>query len=386
MPALEGACASVFEPLMDQLQANLDAGVEAGASIYIDIDGDPVVDIWGGWADRELELPWLESTIVNVWSSSKMVTSFAVLNLVAQGLIDVDAPVATYWPEFAQNGKERVLVRHLLSHTAGVSGWEQPFKLEDSYDLAASTARLATQPTWWTPGTRSGYHATTFGHLNGELVRRVTGRSLAQFIRDDIAGPLEANFILGLRDDQFDRCAKVYAPVVDDISASLPQNDEVDPDSPAARTLAGSIAQIEPANTNAWRRAEIGGTNGHANAKGLVKILSAVTLGGRAGGIQFLDPRTIDLIFREQSDGVDLFLNIPLRWGIGYALTPSGGAPFIRDGRVCFWGGWGGSVTIMDLDRRMTIGYTMNQMQPGTFGSDVLAAYCDTIYKCFDAR
>jgi CubicO group peptidase (beta-lactamase class C family) len=387
MAHVSGSVDSRFEAVADALAANLDAGVELGAGLYVDIGGQPVVDIWGGWTDRERNRPWAEDTIVNVWSSSKMIASMAVLMLVAAGKIDVFAPVAEYWPEFARNGKQMVQVRHLLSHTSGVSAWAQPFKLEDTYDLGTSTARLADQEPWWEPGSAAAYHASTFGHLNGELVRRVSGRTLGQFVRDELALPLDADFHIGVLDKDFARCATVYAPVVRDMAASLPHgNAPPDPNSVFAKTLAGSIAEIEPANTPAWRRAEIGATNGHGNAKALVRILSAVTLGGVSNGARLLDAPTIELIFQEQASGMDMFLNIPLRWGIGFALTPSGGVPFVRDGKVCFWGGWGGSMAIMDLIRGMTIGYAMNQMQPGTIGSDVAATYCDVIYRCADGR
>jgi len=212
--------------------------------------------------------------------------------------------------------------------------------------------------------------------VDGELVCRVTGVTLG------------ADFQFGLPDSEFGRVAPVYAPVVADVDGgSLPKGDEnaPDPDSVFAKTLSGSMADIDQANTDDWRRAQIGGANGHGNAKSVAQILSAVTLDGVSNGVRLLSPPTIDQIFREQANNVDMLLGIPLRWGIDFCLTPSSGVPFVHDGRVCFWGGWGGSMIVMDLDRRLTISYVMNQMQPGTIGSDVAAAYFDTIYRCFDA-
>lgn len=167
MGVVSGYIHPSFAPVRDALAANLDAGVEVGASIVVNIDGENVVDIWGGYTDARRTRPWTEDSVVTVWSSTKTVTSLAALMLVDRGVLDVFRPVCHYWPEFAANGKERVEVRHLLSHTSGVSAWEQPFVPEDSFDLAASTSRLAAQAPWWEPGTASGYHASNFGHLIG---------------------------------------------------------------------------------------------------------------------------------------------------------------------------------------------------------------------------
>src|SRR5262249_22770625 len=150
--------------------------------------------------------------IVNVWSSTKTVTALAALTLVERGLLDVHAPVARYWPEFAQNGKDRIEVRHVMAHTSGVSGWDPPFTMEDLYDLEASTARLAAQARWWEPGTASGYHGTTFGHLIGELVRRTSGKSLTRFVAEELAGPLDADFQIGARETDGDRIAPIVPP------------------------------------------------------------------------------------------------------------------------------------------------------------------------------
>src|SRR5690606_8039862 len=178
-----------FDRLRERLEENLASGEELGAAVAVDLDGQTVVDLWGGHADVARTRPWERDTIVNVWSTTKEVTALAMLILAERGLVDLDAPVATYWPDFAKNGKENVLVRHVMAHTSGVSGWEQPFVVEDMYDWELSTSRLAEQAPWWEPGTASGYHAQNQGHLLGEIVRRVTGRSLKQFVAEEIAAP-----------------------------------------------------------------------------------------------------------------------------------------------------------------------------------------------------
>ena len=171
---LNGHVDSRFEPLREVIEDRLGSGAECGLSVTVDIDGSTVVDAYGGFADEARTRAWEPDTIVNVWSTTKTVTSLAVLMLADRGLVDLDAPVAAYWPEFAANGKERVLVRHVMSHTSGVSGWNAPFALTDMYDRERSTALLAAQAPWWEPGTASGYHALNFGHLLGEIVRRVS--------------------------------------------------------------------------------------------------------------------------------------------------------------------------------------------------------------------
>ncbi|MFJ7217642.1 serine hydrolase domain-containing protein [Amycolatopsis sp. NPDC098790] len=361
-----------FAPVRDALRQNLAAGEELGASLVVDLDGELVVDLWGGFHDEARTTPWQRDTITNVWSTTKTVVSLAALVLADRGALDLHAPVARYWPEFAANGKEHVEVRHLLSHTSGVSGLEQPAVVEDLYDWDKTTARLAAQAPWWTPGTASGYHATNFGHLAGEVIRRVSGRSVKDFVAEEIAGPLEADFRIGAAEADRPRIAPVVPPP--------PAQFTPEPGSVMARTLSGPAVDAAVANTPAWRRADLGAVNGHGNARSVARMLSALALGGTVGGVRLLGPDTIGLVFEEQANGIDLGLGIPLRWGIGYALPRPDAVPWVRDGRVCFWGGWGGSVIIADLDRRLTISYVMNKMAPGVIGSDRSTTYVDAVY------
>ena len=187
-------------------------GEDLGASLVVDIDGETVVDLWGGWADEARTVPWTENTITNVFSTTKTMTRLAALVLVDRGELDLDANVATYWPEFAARGKAGIKVRQLLSHTSGVSGWEQPITLEDLYDWDKSTALLAAQAPWWEPGTASGYHVLNYGHLIGEVIRRITGQRLGEFFAAQIAGPLGADFHIGLPPSEFHRVANVVPP------------------------------------------------------------------------------------------------------------------------------------------------------------------------------
>ncbi len=206
---LQGHWDDRFAQVAAALETAIADGEEVGAAIAIDIGGQSVVDMWGGGhADAARTRPWAADTVVNVWSSTKTVTSLAALMLIDRGLIAAHDRVAEYWPEFAANGKDGVQIRHLLTHSSGVSGWDQPVVPEDILDWDRSTAALAAQAPWWEPGTASGYHALTYGHLIGEVVRRVTGSPLKDFVRDEIAGPLGADFQIGAPEDT-DRIAEI---------------------------------------------------------------------------------------------------------------------------------------------------------------------------------
>jgi CubicO group peptidase (beta-lactamase class C family) len=372
---VQGTCSDRFESVRAALAELLDSGDELGASIVIDVGGETVADMWGGHRDEARTVPWTRDTITNVWSTTKTVTNLAALMLADRGQLDIYAPIARYWPEYAANDKQDIEVRHLLSHTSGVSGWEQPFVVEDMYDWEKSTSQLAGQAPWWEPGTASGYHALNQGHMVGELVRRITGKTLKQFVADEIAGPLGADFQIGALERDWDRIADVVPP------PPLPFDmDTLAPQSPAFKTLTGPVADAAAANTPGWRHADMGACNGHGNARSVARIMSAISLGGEVDGVRLLSQGTIDLIFHEQANGVDLVLGIPLRFGIGFGLPQLETIPYIPDGRICFWGGWGGSVIIMDLSRRMTISYMMNKMAPGVVGSDRSEAYVKAAY------
>ncbi len=376
MADVHGVCHERFAAARRALERNLDSGEELGASLVLDIDGDLVVDLWGGFCDEARTIPWSERTITNVWSSTKPVTSLAALMLADRGELDVDAPVARYWPEFAANGKQDVLVRHLMSHSSGVSGLDQPAAAEDLYDWGKATSRMAAQAPWWEPGTASGYHALNYGHLVGEVVRRISGKTLKQFVAEEIAGPLGADFQIGAAQTDWDRIAPVVPPPPLPVDLAA-----LDPDSVTVKTLTGPFVAADVANTPGWRRADIGAANGHGNARSVARVMSVVARGGQVDGIRLLGPVTIDLIFREQSNGLDLVLGVPLRLGVGYGLPQRDLLPWLPDGQICFWGGWGGSIIVMDVGRRMTFAYMMNKMGAGIVGSDRCTEYGQAIYS-----
>jgi CubicO group peptidase (beta-lactamase class C family) len=375
--AVHGHVDPRFDKVAQALADELASGAEVGAAIAIDVGGESVLDIWGGYADAAKTTPWGKDTIINVWSSTKTVTSLAALILADRGVLDLDAPVATYWPEFAANGKQDVRVRHLLSHTSGVPGWQEPMTTEDLFDWEKATSLLAAQAPWWEPGTASGYQALNFGFLIGELIRRTTGTSLKDFVRDEIAGPLDADFQIGARPEDATRIAELIPPPPLDIPLeALPE------DSPVRKTFTNPRPDATIAHSAAWREADLGAVNGHGNARSLARMLSPVSLGGSANGVALLSAPTIERIFEIQSYGPDHVLMVPLKFGIGYALPAQETVPFLPpEERVCFWGGWGGSMVLINPDRRTTATYVMNKMGQGTLGNERTARYAQLIYE-----
>ena len=375
---VDGTTDPRFEKVRELLAANIAAGDEVGASIAVDLHGEMLVDLWGGHADAARTKPWSQDTIVNIWSSTKTVTALSALILVDRGQLDVFEPVATYWPEFAANGKEAIEVRHLLSHTSGVAGWDTPFELEGMYDWEDSTARLAAQAPWWESRTSSGYHSQTMGHLVGEVVRRVSGKTLKEFVRTEIAEPLGADFQIGARPEDDHGVAEM----IPFTSRAFDLN-TIDRESILGKSIFGPLGNPNSANTLPWRRADIGAVNGHGNARSMARILSTISRGGTVDGVRLLGPDTIDLIFQEQANGVDLVLGVPLRWGIGYGLPQKETVPVLPDDeRVAFWGGWGGSIIIAHPDRGLTISYMMNKMADGVIiGSPTANQYVTAIYE-----
>ncbi len=355
---VEGSCSAPFAAIKDLFAANFANGLDVGASVAVVHRGELVVDLWGGHADAERTRPWERDTITNVWSSTKTMTFLVAHMLAERGQLDLDAPVATYWPEFAQGGKEGVLVRHLMAHTAGLSGWQEKLTGADLYDWDATCARLAAQEPWWEPGSASGYHAITQGYLIGEVVRRVTGKSFGTYFKDEVAGPLQADFHVGLAESEHHRVANVIAP-------PIPPRPEVFPPM-LVRTLGNPGLVAEQSWEPAWRRAEIPAAGGHGNARSVALCQAAVSC-AEVNGVSLLSRAQTERIFDEQSDGLDLVLGEPFRFGVGWALaSPDQIMPL--NGRSCYWGGWGGSVVVNDLEREMTLAFVMNRMGEGTVG------------------
>ncbi|MFG2003992.1 serine hydrolase domain-containing protein [Spirillospora sp. NPDC048911] len=329
MADIQGTCDDRFGKVAQALADSLDAE-DVGASAAVYVDGEPVVDIWGGYVDAEASAPWERDTITSVWSTTKTMETLCALILADRGELDLDAPVARYWPEFAAKD---VRVRHLLGHTAGLPNWDEPITAADLFDREAVTALLAAQAPAWEPGVEGGYHSVTFGFLVGEVVRRVTGRSLGTFFADEVAGPLGADFHIGLPAEHDHR----VAPLI-----PAPQGDKPE----------GFLLGVSDANTSAWRRAGIPSVGGFGNARSVGAVQSVLGCGGAVGGVRLLSEAGCERVFEEQFRGEDRILGMPVRWGMGYRL----------ENHTCSWGGWGGSLVLTDFDHRMSVSYVMNQI------------------------
>lgn len=344
-----------FEAVDDLLAQRVADDTEIGASLCVIRDDEVLLDTWHGTrVDGE---PWTADTITPVWSTSKVMTNLALLVLVDSGLVDLDAPIQQYWPEFRSDA---ATVRHALSHAAGLPAWSPAITGEDLFDWDRAVADLADQEPWWEPGTATGYHLLSQGHLVGEIIRRVTGLMPGAAIASLLTQPLAADgtngaFHLGVPESQWEHISDVV----------LPRLLEVEPmseDSIAWRTFTQPFLHGRAANSEAWRTAQIPGASGFGNARGVAEVQSLVSHGGSRRGVDVLAADTLAQIWAEPVRGTDHVLRIPLTFGAGWALP---GAP----GRAV-WGGLGGSVVLSDTTTRTTIAYVMNRMiseyVPGT--------------------
>jgi CubicO group peptidase (beta-lactamase class C family) len=365
MAKVQGTCDDRFAKVKRLFQQYLDSGEELGASVCVNIEGKDVIDLWGGHADEAQKRPWEKDTITCIWSSTKTICSLAALLCISRGLLDPYAKVSTYWPEFAQNGKEGVEVRHFLSHAAGLSGWQESLTTEGMCDLPKSTKLLEEQAPWWEPGKGSGYHAFTMGHLIGELVHRVTGLPIAQFIEKELCIPLSADFQLGVKQSDWHRVADIIPPPAPNPEDPVPEAFKYQTSIPFKTFAVNPGLDANVANTEVWKTSAIAAGNGYSNARGLVRLLSVLSLQDD----KFLSKEVIDHVFTEQQHGTDLCMGIQVRFGIGFALScPDTVLGNVPEGRVASWGGWGGSQVIADVDRGITIGYVMNKMADAGLG------------------
>lgn len=370
---VDGFCSPQFDAVRKAFEANFANGEDVGASVAVVHRGEVVIDLWGGHTDATRSTEWSRDTLVNVWSTTKTMTALSMLLLVDRGMLDVDAPVSKYWPEFSAKGKDNVLVRHIMSHTAGLPGWEQKIDASVLFDWDRTCSLLADQATWWEPGTASGYHAISQGYLCGEVVRRITGMTIGEFFAREIAGPLGADFHIGTNAAQDHRVISVIPPESGAIGNLIPEEMEI-----AHRTLGNPKLDAEVSFTIPWRRAEIPAAGGHGNARSVAVAQSVVSHGGSAFGRRILSAGAMDTIFREQCNGTDLVLQMPFVHGIGWGLK-SERMPLPSE-RACWWAGWGGSLCINDLDNNFTFAYVMNRMLDGTVGDMRAASLLFALY------
>jgi len=391
---------SRFERVREEFERNFAERGEVGASVCVTVDGETVVDLWGGVADPADERAWERDTIGVVWSCTKGATALCAHMLVARGQLGLDELVSASWPEFAKNGKETITVRMLLAHQAGLAAFREPIPDDEYLDWDAITERLAAQEPLWAPGTRHGYHALTFGHLVGEVVRRVDGRSIGTFFREEVAEPLGLDMWIGLPESEEPRVAPTIPAGLPAAGAPIPSFYMAalsDPASVGAMVLAHSGAVFAPGwiDARAAHAAELPAFGGVANARALAAMYRVLALGGAADGVQLVDAEQLAVMGAVTSaTSVDATMLVPTRWSSGFTKSVDNRAcaPGDQDGVIMSedaFGhvGMGGSIGFADPVARLSFGYTMNR-QGLSVGLDargqslVDATYAALGYQC----
>jgi CubicO group peptidase (beta-lactamase class C family) len=391
MGVVEGICDPRFATLRDIFEKSFADGEEIGAAISFCLDGKLVVDLWGGHRDQDRTQPWTRDTIVNTYSTTKGMTALCAHQLVERGLLDVDAPVAKYWPEFAAQGKGAIPVRWLLSHQAGLPAIRRPLPTEAMYDWSAMTAALAEQEPWWEPGKRHGYHALTFGHLVGEVIRRVSGKTVGTCFREHVAGPLGADYHIGFGPELDHRTSDLYGTLAPPAPAqggpTIPGplgdflRDMTDPTTMAGAAFNNPPARYDRVNTREWRAAEIPAANGHGTATALARIYGALARGGALDGVRLLEPASIDRARTEQASGPDAVLGgLPMRFGLGFMLRTDF-MPISPNQGAFGHPGAGGSIGMCDPEAKVGFGYVMNKMKMGLVGGPGAFAVLKEFYE-----
>ena len=360
---IHGMVAPGFEKVREVFEANWE-DIEVGAGYSVVSKGETVVDLWGGWQDRDCTRPWEEDTLVNVYSTTKGMGSLVVAMLADEGRLDYDARVVDYWPEFGAEGKDRVTVAQLLSHQAGLCGVDEKLTVEDLYDWDKMVNLLAAQKPHWKPGTGAGYHAVNWGYLPGEIVKRITGKTLGTLFHEKVAVPLNADFYIGLPDSEMGRVSDMIGPNHARIKPK--PSDGPPPKMPLLYAIALMNPSIRPyadASSYAWRKAEIAAANGQANARGIARVYGALANGGKIDGIRLISPEGIKAAIKEEVglDQIDLALGVPTRRGRGYILNAAG--MYGSNPDAFGHGGAGGSSGFADPEANIGIGYAMNQME-----------------------
>jgi CubicO group peptidase (beta-lactamase class C family) len=360
---IDGYCDPRFVPVRDAFAGNFANHGERGAAVCLSVDGRVVVDLCGGWADADARRPWAPNTLVNMFSIGKAMTALCAVMLVSDGVLDVDAPVARYWPAFGAADKETVTVRQVLSHQAGLPAVRHRLEAGAMLDWQGMCLTLAAEAPWWEPGSAHGYHVNTFGYLVGEVVRRVSGQRFGRFFRDRVSGPLGADVHFGVGEADDARVAwflghDTPSPELEPEGLSRDQLMEYN-----AYANPSGLSGMGVVNSRAWRAAEIPSTNGHASARGVARVFGALAGGGSLDGVRLTDPDPLRAATTEQVSGDDLILHRASRFGLGFQLTqperPLGPNP----GAFGHFGA-GGSLGFCDPAARVAFGYVMNTMGP----------------------
>ncbi|HET6857849.1 MAG TPA: serine hydrolase domain-containing protein [Streptomyces sp.] len=382
VPTVHGQCDDRFAAVRAAFEENFRERGELGAAVTVLVGGESVVDLWGGWADPARSRPWERDTLVNVWSTTKGVTALCAHLVADRGLLDLDAPVAAYWPQFAAAGKEAVLVRQLLSHRAGLAGLREPHSLAELYDWDLTCTRLAATEPWWEPGTRSGYHALTFGFLVGEVIRRITGQLPGEFLHQEITGPLGIDFTIGLPEKESGRAAElVHAPTArgSEQAAVFAQLLPV-----ALAALLNPAAGAAEAGTPEWRAAEIPAANGHGTARAVAALYGILARRGTSGDRRVLSAQAAERVREGQGACRDLVLGAGFdhdtETALGVWLSGANGS-YGPNPRAFGHDGYGGSCGLADPEADISMGYVMNRMGPHIADDPRKMALVEAVYS-----
>jgi len=347
-----GLCPPRFAAVRQAFEANFASGLELGARFALAVEGEIVIDLIGGWADRAQTRPFAVDTLTPIFSTTKALAAFMIARLVGEGRLDYGQRVAEVWPEFAAAGKAEVTVDQVMSHRAGLPGFAEPMAASDWFDWDLICAKLAAMSPMWKPGEQSGYHPVTFGYLAGEIFRRVDGRGLGTALREDIAAPPGLDLWIGLPDAEHGRCADVRRPPAMPDLGIMNDAKRVAFLTPWASP--GGVSQAE------WRRAEIPSVTGHATAPALARLMAILANGGVLDGRRYLTAEAIEAAARSRGRGEDLILPYEMSWGAGF-IRNEGLGIYGPGGQSFGHSGWGGSCAFADPQRRVSGAYVMNR-------------------------
>jgi CubicO group peptidase (beta-lactamase class C family) len=369
---VRGHCDPRFTRVRDAFAEILVSGAEVGAALAVCLDTRPVIDLWGGHADAARARPWERDTLVNLYSVGKAVSAVCALRLVEAGRLDLETPVARYWPEFAQANKGDIPVRWILTHQVALPAIARPLPSGAWRHWDVMTEALAAQAPWWEPGAGHGYHVNMQGFLVGELVRRITGTTYGTYLRESLAGPAGLDFFVGLTPALEARCAELVPRPASAEDAALRQALSADPATLSGLALMRVNAYRNPpevsgtgvVNTHAWRAAEVPSTNGHGTARGVARLYAALAGDGTLDGARILAPELIARACAPAADGDDIVLGRPTRFGLGFQLTMAE-RPLGPNPRAFGHFGAGGSLGFADPDAHVAFGYAMNQGRAG---------------------
>ena len=377
---ISGSCDRAFEPVRTAFAENFARRGETGGALCVMIGGRVVADLCGGWTAADRRAPWQPDTLVNIFSVGKGLMAVLAAGLTGSGRLDTDARVSAYWPEFGAAGKESVTVRQLISHQAGVPAVRRRLPAAAMLDWRLMTSAIAAQEPWWEPGTAHGYHVNTFGFAVGEVLRRASGRTVGTLLREELAGPLDADVYIGLPAAEHGRVAEFAWPAMPPAEAERTEQDDDQLMEYNAYFNPSGLSGAGVVNTPGWRAAELPSTNGHGTARGIARVYAALTAGGAAGGTRAVDARALAEATTEQVYGPDRILHRPSRFGLGFQLTQPE-RPIGRGTGAFGHFGAGGSLGFCDPQAAVSFGYVTGQMGP-RWQNPRNRALIDALYCC----